>query len=480
MGNHHAQRLKFLDCRHLAALVFLVAPFLLHAQQLVVQVRDSLSVPDFASVYLLDASQQIVWCEKNPGIDGIVTFPETCFKADTATLLVEAFGYQGFRKVCLRPSTSLQADTLLVLLKPWSFALTEVEVLGKPKLAAIENNVREELNLRGRDSTERSVADLLERDSNVRVLPNGLLQYRGSAVSRVLIDGKDLFGANQYGDAISRLPAHLVARVEAIENYHEDVVLAMLEPSSETVLDLQSADPNQKQLYGNMLSSQGSTVKAQYRYQNEAALLLNQQKLSSYLNGTYSRLASTTVPNFDRRIQISRKNRSVEPIGETYTQIPRPFSDWTNLEVFDTDGLIGDASIANAELKLLLNGKDAAKTQISVGFANREDKAQLSSTLRTEGRNAFLLATERQSITANEQFRWQLRHSNNSPNRKNSWLLVARQDLNSDQSRSGIVQRTSLSGQQFPFAQESDWQPWYLEARFNRLLNPRSALQLYA
>ncbi len=100
--------------------------------------------------------------------------------------------------------TGLPSDTI---------ALPEALLRVKRRARLVNNNDSTSYLARDlRDSTDRTVADILAKVPGMQLREDGQLVYRGNNVSRVLVDGNDVFGVGGYAEPIRRLGSGLVAR----------------------------------------------------------------------------------------------------------------------------------------------------------------------------------------------------------------------------------------------------------------------------
>ncbi len=88
-----------------------------------------------------------------------------------------------------------------------------------------------------RDSTERSVKELIENIPGINIHENGIIWFRGRPVQRVLVGGDDLFG-RQYSKPIEVLDNRLFEAIEIIDNYSDNPVMGEFYHSNVQVMNL--------------------------------------------------------------------------------------------------------------------------------------------------------------------------------------------------------------------------------------------------
>ncbi len=85
--------------------------------------------------------------------------------------------------------------------------------------------------------SELKVEDVLKNLPGMSVDNDGNLKYKNKAISKVLIEGDDLFG-NNYKILTQNLAANTLSQVEAIENNSENQVLKSFNSNKRTILNL--------------------------------------------------------------------------------------------------------------------------------------------------------------------------------------------------------------------------------------------------
>lgn len=102
----------------------------------------------------------------------------------------------------------------------------------------IEKNNTVVFNLsRLTNGTEEVVEDILKKLPGVEVDGSGRLKYKGKEVTKMLLDGDDLFQAN-YTLGSKNMRASHIAGVEAIKNYSDNPLLRGIENSDEVAINL--------------------------------------------------------------------------------------------------------------------------------------------------------------------------------------------------------------------------------------------------
>ena len=75
-----------------------------------------------------------------------------------------------------------------------------------------------------KDSTDRSIGDVLQKLPGIEVAPNGQIKYQGKSINKFYVEGLDMLGG-QYGIATNNIQASDIAKVEVYEDHQPIKVL---------------------------------------------------------------------------------------------------------------------------------------------------------------------------------------------------------------------------------------------------------------
>lgn len=347
----------------------------------------------------------------------------------------------------------------------------------------VSNNDTTELDLTTfRDSSEQNIAQLLARSPDVTVRRDGQLTYRGRSVSRVLVDGNDLFGVGQYAQPLARLSPDIVDGARAIERFHEDAVLARLEPSNETVIDLVTKAEARGTVDGQAHLAEGGTPRGDWRYRHEAGVILLDGPTAYYADATATRLASTTAGFAEVTDVVAPGEKRPEPIGTPYTPLPAATGAFGGALADAPAELIGDAHVADVGARALLRGRRAARTRIEVGGVHGRDEIRSASRLRAQAEGLdYRLDTRRTSGLSAEGATVTVDHYNAASSGKTSWRVGAHARPWRERSSATVAAVDADGGaEDFQEANRARDLPLYLGARLNRALGEGLAAQAFA
>lgn len=159
----------------------------------------------------------------------------TSFDTQCKTVWVEA-SFMGYDKQSKK--IVLQADqTLHFKLKERTEEIKTVNIVAEAPVQ-IERNDTVVFNLEKlTDGTEEVVEDILKKLSGVEVDQSGQMKYRGQVVTKMLLDGDDLFQGN-YGVGSKNIQAKHIKGVEAVQNYSDNPLLRGMENTDDVAINL--------------------------------------------------------------------------------------------------------------------------------------------------------------------------------------------------------------------------------------------------
>ncbi len=170
---------------------------------------------------------------------------------------------RNFNYIIFAHSLSFDSDTLSISaldttlvykcnLKLYSKVFKLDEVIVKSNvLPIIDKKDTTSYNVKAfADGTERNIEDLIKKLPGMKVESNGKISFRGKAVQKVMIDGEDIFSKN-YQLITRNLTINAINKIEAINNYQENPLLADIEKTNKTVLNLSVKKELKLQVFGN-------------------------------------------------------------------------------------------------------------------------------------------------------------------------------------------------------------------------------------
>lgn len=126
---------------------------------------------------------------------------------------------------------------LEILLKTTITNLREIHIAPEPAAISIKNDTTTYKVKNFLTGNEEVVEDVMKKLPGVEVSENGRITYKGKSISKVLIEGDDLFSKN-YQIGTKNIKSVVLDEVQAIENYVENEKLIGFTKTNETVLNL--------------------------------------------------------------------------------------------------------------------------------------------------------------------------------------------------------------------------------------------------
>ena len=96
---------------------------------------------------------------------------------------------------------------------------------------------------------EQTVEDVLKKLPGIDVSESGSIKYKGKSIDKILLDGENLVGSN-YKVLSKNLSAHLLDKVDVVENYSDETMLRGIIETNEIALNLRIKENMKAPLFG--------------------------------------------------------------------------------------------------------------------------------------------------------------------------------------------------------------------------------------
>lgn len=261
-------------CRFFFVAILTISSLYSFAHEIKGEITDSNKVPlPYADLIVQDSSKNMVAYAITDS-KGVYTMS---FETDLKQVWVQA-NFMGYDKVVKKVDLA-DLVTLNFELKERTEEIAAVNISAKAPVQ-IEKNDTVVFNLaRLTNGQEEVVEDILKKLPGVEVDESGQMKYKGKRVSKMLLDGDDLFQSN-YGLGSKNIQAKHIAGVEAIQNYSENPLLRGIENSDEIAMNLKFKSG--LSLSHSLSAAYGSNDKYAVDYTNIA--VTKKVKAFSYLN----------------------------------------------------------------------------------------------------------------------------------------------------------------------------------------------------
>lgn len=149
-------------------------------------------------------------------------------------LIISKHGYASLKEVFNHQNKS---QVINFNLRRDLINLEDIIVKGKPQKIKTKNDTVVYQPDSYMDGSEQVVEDLLKKLPGIQVEDNGTVKYKGREISKLLLDGDDLF-SNNYAIGTKNISADIIDQVQALENWSENPLMKGIEDSQEVALNL--------------------------------------------------------------------------------------------------------------------------------------------------------------------------------------------------------------------------------------------------
>ena len=266
------------------------------------------------------------------------------------------------------------------------------EVVIKEKAPAIvEKSDTLKYNLKYfRDSSEYNVEDLLRKLPGIQINNNGSIMVNGKALSKVLVEGEDVFGG-KYTIGTRNMRALTIDAVEVIDHHQENPVLKGVKHSEDIVLNLKFSKNTKQSLGGALELGLGAGHEAKYELHSNLFSLANKSKFY-WLNSFGNTGTQYSPEEMDATYGSSDSGYKLE---SPFTNI---YLNPTNIDNPGLSAPFVNNSITNfSTLRSIFNLNKNWKLKLNTTMSNLKDKQY------TEYGQTFLLDADLYGIRTTQQ-----------------------------------------------------------------------------
>lgn len=202
--------------------------------------NKELSPIEFANVLIKGADQNSIISYGITNEEGF--FSIDLNKIDKELILgpifIEAnsYGYQGKTFSLIFESNTTKYLRDFVLSRDVE-ELKTVIIKSKPRAVNIKKDTTIYSAEKFKDGSESTVEDLLKKLPGIAVDSDGAIKFKGTPISKVLIEGDDLFDSN-YTIGTKNISIDLIDKIQAIEKWSENPLLKGIESTDKVALNL--------------------------------------------------------------------------------------------------------------------------------------------------------------------------------------------------------------------------------------------------
>lgn len=186
--------------------------------------------------------------------------------------------------------------------------LKEITVVGKEKKIVQKGDTTTYKVDKFKDGTEKTVEDLIKKLPGVEVKENGQIKFKGKEVSKVLLDGDDLFNYN-YTIGTKNMSIDLLEQVQAIDKFSENPLLKGIENSDKVALNLKL-----KKGITNFSGNANLGLGYESRYLADFTGLIISKSIKNFSNFQYNNIGRNNSPFDFFSSSVSLEGEQDEPL----------------------------------------------------------------------------------------------------------------------------------------------------------------------
>ncbi len=231
-------------------------------------------------------------------------------------LIAISLGYKEYA-INFNNEIGKKPENFNIILSEKPFELNEVVLTPDQKISSNSNTTTLKTKY-FTDDSEQTVEDVLKKLPGVEVLEDGTIKAHGKFISKLLIEGDDVFG-NNYQILTKNLDAKSLNAVDIIDRFQDNPVLAKVMDSDMVALNLKLKEGFKNIWFGNTTLGLGT----QERIKLELNLGLLRKKIKFFYFSNYNNLgikASSLLDGAPASLNLSafyqeqRIEENVEPI----------------------------------------------------------------------------------------------------------------------------------------------------------------------
>lgn len=280
-------------------LFILVLAHPIDAQHFKGVVKDSLSNPIENAIVLLKQETKII-AHATTDNAGHFAFTGTTFPL---TISIAALGYEG-KTIRL---DSLPRVPVEVTMSSKPFVLKESVIVSKAAVKQTKDTLTFRANAY-KDSTERTLEQLLTKIPGISVEPDGTITALGQPVRKILIEGDDMTGRN-YQVLSKNLTADIVNEIQIISKFNDNKQLMGIQQSDDKVLNIKIKN-TKSLLFGKIEAGIGTDA----RTSNNINLLLFKKKIKSLNFGSFNNVGEPPASGRQDNENFRNTSASTKPV----------------------------------------------------------------------------------------------------------------------------------------------------------------------
>ncbi len=259
----------------------------------VVDMYDEKPIPN-AHVVLIRSEDSSIVAFATTAANGVFYLKKEVGPPQDYYLKITCLGYA--RKILTQLNPGL--NTLNISLEPENLNLPEVSISAERTIRQNGDTISFQTDFYNK-MAEQNIEDLLKTMPHFKVDEAGNIYFRNQKINKVFIEGDNLSG-NRYQVLTRSLNPAVIDKIQVIENFSENRILANLGGDKETIINLTVKEDRKKLLFGN------AHIRAGQQYDGVVSLLSVHRKSKQLL------VASSNNAGFERNIRSNDNDNMMQ------------------------------------------------------------------------------------------------------------------------------------------------------------------------
>jgi len=320
------------------------------------------------------------------------------------------------------------------------------------------------------NGSEVKLEDVLKKLPGIVVDDNGKLTLNGKQIDKVLVEGQNFF-SKDYTLITKTLSADLIASIEAIENFNEELFFSDVKKGDETVLNVEIKKNIKLKLFGELGESVG--INKDWQLAGSVFSITGNNQIG--LINNYNNYGEDIKPNVSEQILIKDKLKSPQNLLFNNREIPIANFTQLSTNLMSNRNLSSNVGVSSIQFNTKVSKSIHLKSLLTYKKNNLEKQEIISSKLINSGSLLFVdngkQSTDYNTITSENYLEYLI-------NKKNK-IKIEANISGSDFSSHNFI-NSKFSGIDFNsfYASKNHNKPYYLKGTYLRKIGSTSLLEV--
>jgi hypothetical protein len=320
------------------------------------------------------------------------------------------------------------------------------------------------------NGSEVKLEDVLKKLPGIVVDDNGKLTLNGKQIDKVLVEGQNFF-SKDYTLITKTLSADLIASIEAIENFNEELFFSDVKKGDETVLNVEIKKNIKLKLFGELAESVG--INKDWQLAGSVFSITGNNQIG--LINNYNNYGEDIKPNVSEQILIKDKLKSPQNLLFNNREIPIANFTPLSTNLMSNRNLSSNVGVSSIQFNTKVSKSIHLKSLLTYKKNNLEKQEIISSKLINSGSLLFVdngkQSTDYNTITSENNLEYLI-------NKKNKIKIEANISSSDFLSHNFINSKFSEIDFNSFYASKNDNKPYYLKGTYLRKIGTTSLLEL--